>query len=375
MRLLEYQAKQIFRNYGIPIPKGEVAESIEEVEKIAEKLNGKVVLKAQVLVGGRGKAGGVRKATSVNEAKKVATELFGSNIKGHIVKKLLVEEMLEIKSEFYVGLTIDRSSKSIVTILSTMGGMDVEEVAAKYPQKIARQKIDPRWGLWDYNLRNLLKNSSSPKELWNDLSDILRKLYNIMISYEAELVEINPLALTPQGLVAADARLNIDDNALFRNKELAKMRELTEESEIEKEAIKFGLNYVQLKGNVGIIANGAGMAMATMDLIKLMGGEPANFLDVGGGASKEIVEKSIEIIIKSGVKSIFINIFGGITRCDEVAKGVVDALNKQKVGIPIIVRLSGTNEEEGKNILKQLKNIIIVNEMEEGAKIAVDLAR
>ncbi|MEM2022597.1 MAG: ATP-grasp domain-containing protein, partial [Archaeoglobaceae archaeon] len=273
------------------------------------------------------------------------------------------------------GFTIDRSSKSIVAILSTMGGMDVEEVAAKYPQKIAKQKIDPRWGLWDYNLRNLLKNSSSPKELWSDLSDILRKLYNIMISYEAELVEINPLALTPQGLVAADARLNIDDNAIFRKKELFEMREITEESEIEKEAIKFGLNYVQLKGNVGIIANGAGMAMATMDLIKIMGGEPANFLDVGGGASKEVVEKAIEIITKSGVKSIFINIFGGITRCDEVAKGIVDALNRQKIGIPIIVRLSGTNEEEGKNILKKLKNIIVVNEMEEGAKIAVDLAR
>ncbi|MDI9646764.1 MAG: ADP-forming succinate--CoA ligase subunit beta [Archaeoglobales archaeon] len=375
MRLLEYQAKQIFKNYGIPIPKGEVAKSIEEVEKIAEKFNGKVVLKAQVLVGGRGKSGGVRKATSVNEAKKIATELFGYNIKGHIVKKLLVEEMLEIKSEFYAGFTIDRSSKSIVAILSTMGGMDVEEVAAKYPQKIAKQKIDPRWGLWDYNLRNLLKNSSSPKELWSDLSDILRKLYNIMISYEAELVEINPLALTPQGLVAADARLNIDDNAIFRKKELFEMREITEESEIEKEAIKFGLNYVQLKGNVGIIANGAGMAMATMDLIKIMGGEPANFLDVGGGASKEVVEKAIEIITKSGVKSIFINIFGGITRCDEVAKGIVDALNRQKIGIPIIVRLSGTNEEEGKNILKKLKNIIVVNEMEEGAKIAVDLAR
>jgi len=377
MRLHEYQAKQIFSKHGIKIPRGKLATSIDEVGIIAEELGGKVVLKSQVLVGGRGKAGGIKKAYSVEEAVEKAKEMFGSILKGHIVEKIYVEEMIEIQREMYAGLTVDRANKGIAAILSSLGGMDIEEIAVKHPEKVAKVTINPKWGLWDYQIRELLLNSEMPKDYWRDVTSILKTLYRIMVHYEAELVEINPLVVTPGGLVAADARLNVDDSALFRHKDLEGLRDYTEADQMERIAMEKGLNYVKLDGNVGVLANGAGMAMSTMDLIYLKGGKPANFLDIGGGASAEVVREAINLILSDkNVKVVFINIFGGITRCDEVAKGLKEAL--ADVSTPVVVRLAGTNEEEGRKIMEEFakdkSNFHIVETMEEGAEKAVKLA-
>ncbi|MDI3498678.1 ADP-forming succinate--CoA ligase subunit beta [Archaeoglobus sp.] len=377
MRLHEYQAKQIFSKHGIRVARGELATSVEDVRGIAEELGGKVVLKSQVLVGGRGKAGGIKKAYSVEEAVEKAKEMFGSVLKGHIVEKIYVEEMIEVQREMYAGLTIDRANKGIAAILSSVGGMDIEEIAFKHPEKIARIAVNPKWGLWDYQIRELLLNSQMPREYWKEVASILKTLYRIMVHYEAELVEINPLVVTPDGLVAADARLNIDDSALFRHRDLEKLRDYTEADQMERIAMEKGLNYVKLDGNVGVLANGAGMAMATMDLIYIYGGKPANFLDIGGGASAEVVREAINLILSDkNVKVVFINIFGGITRCDEVAKGLKEAL--ADVSTPVVVRLAGTNEEEGRKIMdefaKDRPNFHIVETMEEGAEKAVKLA-
>ncbi len=378
MRLHEYQAKQIFSKHGIKIARGELATSIDDVRRIAEKLGGKVVLKSQVLVGGRGKAGGIRKAYSVEEAVEKAKEMFGSVLKGHVVEKIYVEEMMDIQQEMYAGLTIDRANKGIAAILSSVGGMGIEEIAVKHPEKIAKVTVNPKWGFWDYQIRELLLNSEMPREYWKDVTSILKTLYSIMVHYEAELVEINPLVVTPEGLVAADARLNIDDSALFRHRELEELRDYTEADQMERIAMEKGLNYVKLDGNVGVLANGAGMAMATMDLIYLYGGKPANFLDIGGGANAEVVREAMNLILSDrNVKVVFINIFGGITRCDEVAKGLVEAL--AEVSVPMVVRLAGTNEEEGRKIMEEFArdkpNFHIVETMEEGAEKAVKLAQ
>ncbi len=381
MRFHEYQAKNVFAKYGIRIPKGFLANSVDEVRSAAKELGGRVVLKSQVLVGGRGKAGGIKKAESVEEAAELASKMFGMNIRGHIVRKIYVEEQLEILREMYVGLTIDRAEKGVAAILSSIGGMDIEEIAREHPEKIARITINPKWGLWDYQIRELLKLSGMPKEFWKEISGIIRTLYRIMMDYEAELVEINPLVATPDGLVAADARLNIDDSALFRHRELESFRDYTEADETERIAMEKGLNYVKLDGNIGVMANGAGMAMSTMDLIYLEGGKPANFLDIGGGASAEIVKEAMNIILMDrNVRAIFINIFGGITRCDDVARGLVAALSEIEIGVPIVIRLAGTNEEEGREILEKFIHereidVHIVSTMEEGAKKVVELAR
>ena len=377
MRLHEYQAKQIFSKHGIRVARGELATSVEDVRGIAEELGGKVVLKSQVLVGGRGKAGGIKKAYSVEEAVEKAKEMFGSVLKGHIVEKIYVEEMIEVQREMYAGLTIDRANKGIAAILSSVGGMDIEEIAVKHPEKIARIAVNPKWGLWDYQIRELLLNSQMPREYWKEVASILKTLYRIMVHYEAELVEINPLVVTPDGLVAADARLNIDDSALFRHRDLEKLRDYTEADQMERIAMEKGLNYVKLDGNVGVLANGAGMAMATMDLIYIYGGKPANFLDIGGGASAEVVREAINLILSDkNVKVVFINIFGGITRCDEVAKGLKESL--ADVSTPVVVRLAGTNEEEGRKIMEEFAkdrpNFHIVETMEKGAEKAVKLA-
>ena len=377
MRLHEYQAKQIFSKHGIRIPSGELAESIEDVQKIAEKLGGRVVLKSQVLVGGRGKAGGIKKANSVEEAVSKAKEMFGSVLKGHVVNKIYVEEMLEIKGEMYVGFTIDRTSKGIAAIMSSVGGMDIEEIAKSHPEKIAKVTIDPRWGLWDYQIRHLLLNSGMPREYWKEVTKIVKTLYNILIHHEAELVEINPLVATPEGLYAADARLNIDDSALFRHRDLEDLRDYTEADQTERIAMEKGLNYVKLDGNIGVLANGAGMAMSTMDLIYLEGGKPANFLDIGGGASSEVVREAMDLILSDkSVRAVFINIFGGITRCDDVARGLAQAL--ADIQTPIVVRLAGTNEEEGRRIMLEFAegrdNVHIVETMEDGARKVVELA-
>lgn len=374
MRLHEYQAKQVLSKHGIRIPRGKLATTVDEVREVAEELQ-KVVLKAQVLVGGRGKAGGIKKAFSVDEAVEKAKEMFGSVIKGHVVSKIYVEEIVDIQREMYAGLTIDRVNKGIVAILSSVGGMDIEEIAAKHPEKIARVVVNPKWGLWDYQIRELLIKSEMPKEYWKEVTKILRTLYQIMIHYEAELIEINPLVATPEGLIAADARLNIDDNALFRHKDLESLRDYTEADQTERIATEKGLNYVKLDGNVGVLANGAGMAMSTMDLIRHYGGKPANFLDIGGGASAEVVKEAMNLILSDKrVRVVFINIFGGITRCDEVARGLVESL---EVDIPVVIRLAGTNEEEGRKIMMEFaksRPIHVVETMEEGAEMAVKLA-
>lgn len=375
MRLYEFQAKQIFARYGIKVPRGEVAEKVEEVARIVEKLNGKAVLKAQVLVGGRGKAGGIKKAESVAQAIEIAKEMFGKSLRGEKIEKIYVEELGEIKKELYLSITLDRVEKCFSLIYSPEGGVDIEEIAVKFPEKIFKVKIDPRWGLWDYQIRRLLSEANVSRELWKEFTAIIKAIYKIFIENEAELVEINPLAITDQGLMALDAKIIIDDNALFRHKDLEAMR--TFSSGIEGIAEREGINYVKLDGNIGVIANGAGMAMATMDLVYLEGGKPANFLDIGGGAGAELTKKAFEILLRDKyVKVIFMNIFGGITRCDEVARGIVKAFEELKVDVPVILRLSGTNEEEGRRIISEnLKTVEIVETMEEGAKRAVEVAR
>ncbi|MEM0302262.1 MAG: ADP-forming succinate--CoA ligase subunit beta [Archaeoglobaceae archaeon] len=378
MKLHEYQAKQILEKHGIKIPNGALAENLQDVRRIAEELGGKVVLKAQVLVGGRGKAGGIKKALSVDSAVEIAEKMFGSSLKGEIVKKIYLEELIEIKEEWYLSIALDRVEKCYSLIFSTAGGIDIEEIAQKFPEKIVKVKIDPRWGLWDYQIREVLSRAKISSELWKELSNIIKALYKIFLEYEAELVEINPLVLTPNGLIAADAKISIDDNALFRHKDLEALREYGGVDEVERKALAEGLNYVKLDGYVGVIANGAGMAMATMDLIYLEGGKPANFLDIGGGAGAETTKKAFEILsMDKNVKVIFMNIFGGITRCDEVAMGIVKAFKELNPSVPIILRLSGTNEEEGRRIIeKELSGRVeIVGTMEEGARRAVEVAK
>ncbi len=378
MKLYEHQAKHVFSEHGISVPKGRIAFSPSEVSEIINELPGdEVVLKSQVLVGGRGKAGGVV-ITKKEEAVEKAKKLFGMEIKGLKVEKLLVEEKLDIRQEMYVGITLDRGKKGIVLLASSVGGMDIEEIAAKHPDKIGRKTINPVWGLWDYQIRELLYDAAIPKEYFRDVFGIVRRLYNIFVKYEAELTEINPLVVTPTGIYAADGRLNIDDNALYRQKELAEYREYAG-SELEREAESKGINYVKLDGNIGVIANGAGMSMATMDLIYLEGGRPANFLDIGGGASAELVKASIDLITRDpSVKVVFVNIFGGITRCDVVAEGLVKAFSEIEMQLPVVLRLAGTNEEEGRRIIEEYieknpNNLVLVKTMEEGAKKAVEL--
>lgn len=375
MKLYEFQAKQILARYGIRIPKGNVAEKVEEVAKIVEELGGRAVLKAQVLVGGRGKAGGIRKIENVTQAVETAREMFEKPLKGEKVKKIYIEELIEIRKEWYLSVALDRVDKCFSLIYSPEGGVDIEEIAIRMPEKIFKINIDPRWGLWDYQIRKLLSDAKIPHELWGEFTAVVKAIYRIFIENDAELVEINPLAVIPNGLIALDAKVIIDDNAIFRHKDIERMRSFSEG--LEGIAEREGMNYVKLDGNIGVIANGAGMAMATMDLIYLEGGKPANFLDIGGGASAEFTKKAFEILSKDdNVKVIFMNIFGGITRCDEVAKGIVKAFSELKINVPVILRLSGTNEEEGRRIiLENLREVEIVGTMEEGAKRAVEVAK
>ncbi len=381
MRLHEYQAKQIFSKHGIKIPKGRVAETPDETRKIAEELGGKVVVKAQVLVGGRGKAGGIKKVNSPEEAEKVAAELLGSMIKGHRVDRVLIEEVLPIEKEYYLGYVIDKSKRMPAVIFSKMGGMDIEEIAAKHPEAIHKIYFDPLWGLHDFQIRKALFRAGFSGDEFKEMFRLIKTLVDIAFKYEAELTEINPLAVTPNGFVAADARLNVDDNALYRHPELAEMRDATEVDELEREARLKGINYVRVGGNIGVIANGAGLAMTTMDLIHLMGGKPANFLDTGGGlADPEKMKKCLLHVLKDeNVKVIFINIFAEITRCEKVAEGIILALDEAKRSVPLVIKLVGTNEEIGKEMLKKYAEekgapIYFVDTIEEGAKKAVELA-
>jgi succinyl-CoA synthetase beta subunit len=372
MKLHEYQSKAIFAEYGIPIPRGRVASTSAEVKGIAHELGDRVVVKAQVLVGGRGKAGGVRLANSPEEAEELATQILGMKIKGLPVRKVLVDEAVDPASEIYLGVTNDRAQYCPVMIASSEGGVEIEEVARTDPGKIVKEAIDPLLGLQVFQARYLASTIELPREHWKDFISIALGLYEAYRSNDASLAEINPLVITKDGrLLALDGKMVIDDNSLFRHAELVEMRDIDEEAPSEHEARMYGLSYVKLDGDIGCMVNGAGLAMTTMDVIKARGGEPANFLDIGGGATSEKVSAGLKIILADPrVKAILVNVFGGITRCDEVARGILSALEAEKSTVPMVVRLVGTNEEAGRRIISEAK-IITGESLEEAARLAV----
>jgi succinyl-CoA synthetase beta subunit len=387
MNIHEYQAKEIFRKYGVPTPRGGVAFSGPEARRVAEELGGNLwVVKAQIHAGGRGKAGGVKLAKSLDEVEKLANEMLGMTLvthqtgpEGKVVKKVYIEEGADIKDELYLGMVLDRALEMPVMMASTEGGMEIEEVAAKTPEKIIKVAIDPTIGFQPFHARKLAFGLGLPKEEQREFIKFATALYNVYMDNDAEMIEINPLIKTGDGkFLALDAKMGFDDNALYKHPEIAEMRDLDEEEPTEVEAKKYGLSYIKLDGNVGCMVNGAGLAMATMDIIKHEGGEPANFLDVGGGANPDTVAKGFEIILSDpNVKSIFVNIFGGIVRCDRIANGILQATEKVEVNVPVIVRLDGTNAEEAAEILRNanIKNIIPAENLKDGAKKAVNAAQ
>jgi len=364
MKIHEFQAKDLFRNAGIPVPKGNVAATPEEAVEIAKTLDGPPwVVKAQIHAGGRGKGGGVKVVKSIEEVKKAAEDILSNPLvthqtgpAGQKVRNLLVEEGLDIEREFYLGIVIDRKLESPVMIFSQAGGMEIEEVSAKNPELVLFENIDITSGFMPYQARSFFYGIEPmlDKNVFRELSATMSKLYSLFMSNDCSLVEINPLVVTSSGkVVALDAKINFDDNALFRQKDIAKLHDSHEMDELEAEASKYSLNYIRLDGNIGAMVNGAGLAMATMDVIKLAGAEPANFLDVGGGATEEMVKNGLKIILTDKrVKAVLINIFGGIMRCDVLARGVVNAAKEVDIEVPLIVRLEGTNVEEGREILK-----------------------
>ncbi len=376
MKLHEYQSKTIFAKYGIPIPKGRVAATADEAKQIAEELGGRVVIKSQVLVGGRGKAGGVKVAKDADEAGELAQQILAMEIKGLPVRKVLVDEAAAIANEIYFSITNDRAAKKPVMIASAAGGVDIEEVAATTPEKIVKVHIDPLLGLRDYQSRDIAASIDLPRELWRDFSRIATGLWQVYKETDAELAEINPLVITKDNkLVALDGKMVIDDNSLFRHADLAEMRDIDEEAPTETEARRYGLSFIKLDGNIGCMVNGAGLAMTSMDIVKLFGGEPANFLDIGGGAGADKVAAAMRIILSDpAVKAVLFNIFGGITRCDEVAKGILVAMDEVKPKVPMVVRLVGTNAEEGRKLLENA-NMITAETLADAAKKAVAAAK
>lgn len=376
MKLHEYQSKAIFGKYGIPIPKGRVAATAAEAKHIAEELGGRVVIKSQVLVGGRGKAGGVKVARNADEAEQYAQQILTMEIKGLPVRKVLVDEAAAIDTEIYFSITNDRAAKKPVMIASAAGGVDIEEVAATMPEKIIKVYIDPLLGLRDYQARDIAASIDLPRELWRDFSKIAAGLWQAYLETDATLAEINPLVITKdKRLVALDGKMMIDDNSLFRHSMLAEIRDIDEEAPAETEARRHGLSYIKLDGNIGCMVNGAGLAMTSMDIVKLFGGEPANFLDIGGGAGADKVAAAMRIIISDpNVKAVLINIFGGITRCDEVARGILAAMEEVKPKVPMVVRLVGTNAEEGRKLLENAK-MITAETLVDAAKKAVAAAK
>ncbi|MBN1535142.1 MAG: ADP-forming succinate--CoA ligase subunit beta [Anaerolineales bacterium] len=376
MKLHEYQSKQIFAKHGIPIPKGRIASTAEEAKHIAEELGKRVVIKSQVLVGGRGKAGGIRLAKSPDESEDIAAEILSMEIKGLPVRKVLVDEAASIDKEIYLGITNDRAARKPVMMASAAGGVEIEEVARQTPEKIIKVHIDPLLGLRDYQARDIAGCIDLPRELWRHFGQIANGLWLAYTGCDATLAEINPLVITSENkLLALDGKMVLDDNALFRHSDLADMRDLDIEAQSEIEARKYGLSFIKLDGNIGCMVNGAGLAMTTMDIIKLYGGEPANFLDIGGGASAEKVAAAFRIILSDpNVKAILLNVFGGITRGDEVARGILSAMNDVKTQIPMVVRLVGTNAEEGRQILAGA-SMITAETLVEAAKKSVALAK
>ncbi len=356
MKLFEFEAKNILKNYNIPIPQGNIASSVEEAAEIAGKLGGTVVLKSQVLISSRGKSGGIVFVSNATEARKSAQALIGNAIRGNRVDRLLVEQKLDITRELYTSVTIDRSARRYVVLASTEGGVDIEEVAQTAPEKIIKHQVDPLSGFRSKDALEMLDSFGMNQEDTAMVADILAAMYQLATSYDAELVEINPLVKTASGaFAAADARIIIDDNAIFRHPEFKdKSLIRPEDTALEAEARRQGLIYVELDGEIGIIGNGAGLVMATLDLVHLFGGKPANFLDIGGGAQAEVVKQALMLVMsKPEVKAVLVNILGGITRCDLVAQGVVTALGESEIKKPIAVRMMGTNEEEGTRILSK----------------------
>ncbi|HVP20658.1 MAG TPA: ADP-forming succinate--CoA ligase subunit beta [Anaerolineaceae bacterium] len=376
MKLHEYQSKQIFARYGVPIPRGHVAATASEARQVSEELGGRVVIKSQVLVGGRGKAGGIRLAKTPKEAEEVATQILAMELKGLPVRKVLVDEAVSIAKEIYLGITNDRAQRKPVFMASAAGGVDIEEIAQRSPEKIIKIHIDPLLGLRDYQARDIAVSIDLPREHWRTFMDIGRGLWRAYVESDATLAEINPLVITADNrLMALDGKMIIDDNSLFRHPDLADMRDLDVEAAAEIEARKYGLSYIKLDGQIGCMVNGAGLAMATMDIIKLSGGEPANFLDVGGGASADKVAVAFRIILTDpNVRAVLINIFGGITRGDEVARGILAAMKEVKTKIPMVIRLVGTNAEEGKRLLADAK-MITADTLVEAAQKAVKVAQ
>jgi succinyl-CoA synthetase beta subunit len=376
MKLHEYQSKRIFAKYGIPIPKGKVASTPEEAKNIAKELGGRVVVKSQVLVGGRGKAGGIKLAENPAEAGKLANEILGMQIKGLPVRKVLVDEAAIIESEIYLGITNDRAARKPVMMASSAGGVEIEEVAAKTPEKIIRVHIDPLMGLMHHNTLNLALGIELPREFWDKFDVIANGLWQAYLDSDANLAEINPLVVTTDGhLLAVDGKMVIDDSALFRHPDLEEMRDLDVEEESEIEAKQHGLTYIKLDGEIGCMVNGAGLAMATMDIIKHFGGQPANFLDIGGGADEEKVAAALHIILDDpNVKAVLFNIFGGITRGDLVAKGILQALEEVKTEVPMVTRLVGTNAEEGRALLADA-HMITASTLAEAAQKAIAAAK
>jgi len=362
MKIHEFQAKKIFAEYGIPIPRGEVAKTPEEAKAIAGKLGGTVVVKAQIHAGGRGKGGGVKVVKNADDAFQAAKAILGMNLvthqtgpEGRKVKQVLVEEGLAVEKELYMGVVLDRSQAVPVIMASEAGGMDIEEVAARTPEKILKVSVDPATGFTAYHARKLSYGLNLNAELVKKAAPFIASLYKIFLAKDCSLIEINPLVITADGnMLALDAKMTFDDDALFRHPELKELFDVDEQEPLEVEAGKNKLNYIKLDGNVGCMVNGAGLAMATMDIIKIAGGEPANFLDVGGGASAEQVENAFRILLSdTSVKVVLINIFGGILRCDRVANGIVEAAKRIEMKLPMVVRLEGTNADEGRRILKE----------------------
>ncbi len=386
MKIHEYQAKELLRKYNIPVPDGGVAQNSKQAVNEAIKLNGfPVVVKAQIHAGGRGKGGGVKLASSVDEVKKVSDDIIGMNLvthqtgpEGQRVKTVLVEQGLNIDKELYLSVIPDRETATIVIMASEAGGMDIESVADETPEKIIRVHIDPLTGIQPYHCREAAFGLNLSPAVIKHFNPMLTRLYRLFVDYDCSLAEINPLVITrEETVIALDAKINFDDNALFRHKDILEYRDVDEEDPLEVEASKYNLNYINMDGNVGNMVNGAGLAMATMDIIKLAGAEPANFLDVGGGASSEMVENGFRIILSDKkVKGILINIFGGILRCDVLAKGVVEAAEKTGISVPVVVRMEGTNVEEGRKILNESGlNLVTASDLKDAAQKVAEIVR
>ena len=386
MNIHEYQAKEVLRKYGVAVLKGKVAFTPEEAEAAANELGGGLcVVKAQIHAGGRGKAGGVKLAKTPQEAKAIAASLLGKKLvthqtgpEGKEVQKVFVEQGCDIAKEYYLGLVLDRVTSRVTFMASSEGGVEIEEVAARSPEKILREAVDPAVGFSDYEGRKLAYGLGLPKESVNKAVGFMRGLYRAFVESDASMMEINPLVLTKSGdLIALDAKIGFDDNAMFRHKDILELRDTTEENPKEVEASKFDLSYIALDGNIGCMVNGAGLAMATMDIIKFYGAEPANFLDVGGGATTEKVTEAFKIILSDkNVKGVLVNIFGGIMRCDVVAAGVVEAAKQVKLSVPLVVRLEGTNVDQGKKILAESGlDITPANDLADAAKKIVDAVK